>query len=466
VKFSGLASAPSGGKDVLDEKTKAYEGIQLSIMRYRDFWNLIDPHQFCSTEGDVQAGKADKRDQLLVQKQLGQTYRDVNVYAHTVRFSSSPQKDVKEDVMKTGVYILVYSNCGGYMDATVTGTVIVKNAYGFLPGNEYHKMPFYGHLLIIYVILAVIWMGLSFRWWRELFMIQNCIAVVIFFGLVECFVWFLFFNEWNASGIRGKFLFVLAILFTVIKSTFSYMLVLVASLGWGVTRPYLDTQVILKIQVLSFLYIVLDFIREAVLSFRHSHSLSIMFVLLCLLPVSLLNGAIFSWVFSALSHLMETLKERRQLEKLALFQQLWRILIGALSVATLTLLFQIFNLSRSITARWKYQWLLTDGISHGLFLFVLAAMMYLWAPHKYSQRYAYSQQIGMDADKDPPDHPGAIWGDDDDLNDDAEEGDSFWATTKGSSALVDSSPVHQSSSSKANADVIGALHTDSSKERV
>jgi len=290
--------------------------------------------------------------------------------------------------------------------------------------------------------------------------------VVIFFGLVECFVWFLFFNEWNASGIRGKFLFVLAILFTVIKSTFSYMLVLVASLGWGVTRPYLDTQVILKIQVLSFLYIVLDFIREAVLSFRHSHSLSIMFVLLCLLPVSLLNGAIFSWVFSALSHLMETLKERRQLEKLALFQQLWRILIGALSVATLTLLFQIFNLSRSITARWKYQWLLTDGISHGLFLFVLAAMMYLWAPHKYSQRYAYSQQIGMDADKDPPDHPGAIWGDDDDLNDDAEEGDSFWATTKGSSALVDSSPVHQSSSSKANADVIGALHTDSSKERV
>ena len=24
------------------------------------------------------------------------------------------------------------------------GSVVVKNAYGFLPGNEYHKMPFYG----------------------------------------------------------------------------------------------------------------------------------------------------------------------------------------------------------------------------------------------------------------------------------------------------------------------------------
>merc|ERR1712217_694773 len=137
-----------------------------------------------------------------------------------------------------------------------------------------------------------------------------------------------------------------------------------------------------------------DFIRESVLSFRHSHSLSLAFVLLCLLPVSLLNGAIFYWVFTALSSLMETLRERRQSEKLTLFQRLWKILIAALAVATFTLLFQIFNLSRSITARWKYQWLLTDGVSHILFLFVLAAMMYLWAPHKYSQRYAYSTQVG------------------------------------------------------------------------
>merc|ERR1712187_11174 len=200
------------------------------------------------------------------------------------------------------------------------------------------------------------------------------------------------------------------------------MLVLVASLGWGVTRPYLDPQVIGRIQCLCIFYIVLDFIRESVLSFRHSHSLSLAFVFLCLLPVSLLNGAIFYWVFTALSSLMETLRERRQFEKLLLFQRLWKILIAALAIATFTLLFQIFNLSRSITARWKYQWLLTDGVSHGLFLFVLAAMMYLWAPHKYSQRYAYSQQISGDADKDqdPPDHPGAIWSDDDDLNDDAE----------------------------------------------
>merc|ERR1719160_2062912 len=114
-------------------------------------------------------------------------------------------------------------------------------------------------------------MALSFRWWRELIHIQGCIAGVIFLGLVEAFLWWSFFNDWNSSGERGKFLFVLAIMSTVIKSIFSYMLVLVASLGWGITRPYLEASITRKIVGITFAYIVLDFIRETVLSFRHSH---------------------------------------------------------------------------------------------------------------------------------------------------------------------------------------------------
>jgi len=193
---------------------------------------------------------------------------------------------------------------------------------------------------------------------------------------------------------------------------------------------------------------VLDFIRESVLSYRHSHSLSMPFVLLCLLPVSLLNGAIFYWVFTALSSLMETLKERGQTEKLSLFERLWKFLIGTLAAATFTLLFQIFNLTKSVTERWKYQWLLSDGISHTLFLLVLAAMMYLWAPNKHSQRYAYSQQI--DDCENPRAQLGSIdnctvWADDKDGE--QEDADSFWAQTGGGTGV-------------APADVIGAPPVD------
>jgi hypothetical protein len=331
----------------------------------------------------------------------------------------------------TGVYILVWSNCGDFNDATVTGSVVVKNAYGFLPGNEYHKMPFYGWLSVFYILLALAWMALCLRQWRHLFHIHYCIAAVIFLGLLEGFMWWIFFNDWNHSGLRGGFLFTMAILSSTVKSVFSYMLVLVASLGWGVTRPYLDHKTLLKVQAVSFLYIVLDFIRGAVLSFRHSHSLSLAFVFLCLLPVALLNGGIFYWIFTALSNLMETLKERRQLEKLELFEKLWRILIAALLIASCTLIFLMCDLSRSISIRWHYQWFLTDGVSHILFLVVLMAMMYLWAPHTESQRYAYSHPGGKSreadrkADKDE-------WAAEDGSPGGAED-ESFWETTHGQS---------------------------------
>lgn len=433
VQFENLVVKPKaeGDKALL----KGYRSIQLSIMRYSDFWTLISPQAFCCAQANIDAGECHVADQLLVQKPPDQR-GGLEFFSKTLGLHGRQER--KHIIRTTGVYILVFSNCGDFTEATVSGRVVAKNAYGYLPGNEYHKMPFYGWLLVVYVVLGVIWAALSLRWFKELFNIQNCISAVIGFGLVESLLWYLFFNDWNVHGFRGRVLFILSILASVVKSIFSYMLVLVASLGWGVTRPYLDHDVVIKIQILSFLYIVLGFIREAVLSFRHSHSLSLAFVLLCLLPVSLLNGLIFFWVFHALSKVMDTLQERRQFEKLALFRRLWKLLIFALAIATFTLLFQIFTLSQSITTRWKYQWLFTDGITHILFLVVLAVMMYLWAPHKYSQRFAYSVQVDSGDPEPTTAYPTAdVWGDDG-ADEDGDDGESFWATTHGDATTMDS----------------------------
>lgn len=430
VKYKSLV-AHSTSPTLRDDSAgaQAYVSLQMSIIRYRDFWDLIDPNRFCSTIEDINNGLADNPPgQLMVRKPVDEPFRSVNVYRHTVRFASdSPPVDKSLPVRSSGVYVLVFSNCGDIVDATVSGSVVVKNSYGFLPGNEYHKLPFYGWLSIAYVALAVVWTVLSLRWWKELFPIQNCIAVVILFSLLESFFCYICLTNWNHTGLRSRFLFVVSILLGVVKTTFSYMLVLVASLGWGVTRPFLDSQVVFRIRSLSFLYILLDFVREVVLSFRHSHALSLAFVLLCLLPVSLLNGVIFYWVFTALSNLMETLSARRQTEKLVLFQRLSKILVFALTVATVAVLYHIFTLSRSVAARWRQEWLFTDGIVHLIFLTVLLAMMFLLAPHKASQRYAYSQQV--DAEAGDADNPEAIWADEDDALDDEADGESFWATT-------------------------------------
>jgi len=274
---------------------------------------------------------------------------------------------------------------------------------------------------------------LSLRWFKEVITIQNCIAGVILLGLIEAFVWYLFFSDWNSKGSRGNVVFVLAMLSSVAKSIFSYMLVLVAALGWGVTRPYLDKDVTFRIQAVCWLYILLGVVREVVLSFRHSHSLPMAFVLLCLLPVSLLNGVIFYWVFTALSSLIQTLKDRGQTDKLQVFQRLWAILIFSLGIATVTLLYQIFALSRSLSTSWRHQWFYTDGVSHILFLLVLVSMMYLWAPHKNSQRYAYNQVDVKEPDAISADDvvPAASASPDwvDEVGDDDDDDDTFMSST-------------------------------------
>eukprot|EP00928_Gymnodinium_smaydae_P016743 TRINITY_DN16336_c0_g1_i1.p1 TRINITY_DN16336_c0_g1~~TRINITY_DN16336_c0_g1_i1.p1 ORF type:complete len:505 (-),score=59.27 TRINITY_DN16336_c0_g1_i1:95-1609(-) len=439
---------------VLSGSTSA--SIQMSIMRYQDFWTLINPYQFCSSSEDVANGKAERVNELMVQKSRSQKLEDVDTYVHTV--PTGAPKNVRRDIHATGIYILVFSNCGDTDNGVVSGKVAVKNAYGYLPGIEYNKMPFYLWLFAIYVVLNLFWFFLSLRWWKQLFNIQKCIGAVLFIGMVECILWYAFLNDWNNTGRRGRMLFVLAVAFTVAKSVFSYMLVLVASLGWGVTRPFLDKGTTMKIQALSFLYIVLDIVREYVLSFRHSHSISFLFVVLCLLPVSLMNGLIFYWVFTALSNLMETLQERRQTEKLALFQKLWTILVIALTLAAIALLFQFFDMSRdNYSARWKYQWLFADAVSHALFLGVLICIMYLWAPHAESQRYTYSEQLDMEMEG-----QGAIWADEDVFGEDNDDPDSFWAATReeeggafGMNAdVIGKKPTVQDGSSRGSADLL------------
>eukprot|EP00933_Yihiella_yeosuensis_P051179 TRINITY_DN49046_c0_g1_i1.p1 TRINITY_DN49046_c0_g1~~TRINITY_DN49046_c0_g1_i1.p1 ORF type:complete len:514 (+),score=70.05 TRINITY_DN49046_c0_g1_i1:40-1581(+) len=442
VKFHDMSSHSTDSSRP-DASLVDYKAAQLSILPYRNFWKLINPDKFCSTAEDVKAGSAKAVNQLFAQKSPGEKDADVNLYTHTLGFYASEADkpaDRQLPVHSTGVYILVFSNCGDFSNGQVTGSVIVKNAYGFLPGNEYHKMPFYGWMSMLYAMMAIVWMALSLRYWKELFHIQYCVAVVILLGLVETFLWWRFFGDWNESGTRGRFLFILAILASVTKSIFSYMLVLVGSLGWGVTRPYLDQWTITKVQLTSFIYIVLDFIRESVLSFRHSHSLSIAFVLLCLLPVAVLNGIIFYWIFTALSGLMDTLAERKQQEKLLLFQRLWKILIVSLALASCSVLFQLFDLSRSISIRWHYQWFFVDGVSHILFCLVLMAMMYLWAPHTNSQRYAYKQVDSYEEKAETKAADKEIWADEGALDDDDDD-DSFWASTRGKGGSVKPSTI-------------------------
>eukprot|EP00930_Biecheleria_cincta_P099186 TRINITY_DN90828_c0_g1_i1.p1 TRINITY_DN90828_c0_g1~~TRINITY_DN90828_c0_g1_i1.p1 ORF type:complete len:509 (+),score=100.34 TRINITY_DN90828_c0_g1_i1:71-1597(+) len=424
----------SSASDRPDSTLKDYEGIQLSVMRYEDFWAQVKPERMCSTQEDIAAGLAKNLDHLIINRPSGTSFDEVHVYRHQMRFGASV--DQEKTVTKSGVYILVMSNCGVFDRAMISGSVILKNPHGYLPANEFVKLKFFLGLGGFYLVLLVIWSLLCCIWKDELLGFHKCILAVIVIGLLESALCYVFLMDWNSNGIRTQSLFGVAVLLSVLRTTTSYMMVLVACLGWGVTRAELDSSITCRIVLLSFSYIVLNFIREIVISFRHTHSLPMYFVMLCLLPVSLMNGGIFYWVFSALASLIENLQSTGQTEKLSVFQKLWWILICAIVFACATLLVQLFLFSKNAAHYWREQWLVTDLAPHAVFAFVLVAIMILWKPAEGSQRLAYSVQIGGDEEgaignaQGPDTADGSAWADEVVIEDEDKEDDSFWAGGK------------------------------------
>eukprot|EP00930_Biecheleria_cincta_P032481 TRINITY_DN22541_c0_g1_i1.p1 TRINITY_DN22541_c0_g1~~TRINITY_DN22541_c0_g1_i1.p1 ORF type:complete len:505 (+),score=79.44 TRINITY_DN22541_c0_g1_i1:80-1594(+) len=431
VKFHNLV-VKSSAPDRPDDTLKDYQGVQLSIMRYLDFWSQVDRSRMCSTPDDVKQGLSHTTDHLIIRRDFGESFADAHVYRHQLRFGQTTS-DEQKVVTKSGVYVLVLSNCGSFDQATISGTVIVRNPHGYLPANEFPKIKFFLRLGAFYCAIGVVWALLCWRWRTELLKFHKCIAAVIVLGIIECGLTYMFLQDWNSDGIRSKLLFGLALFFSITRTTTSYMLVLVACLGWGVTRPMLDNATSCYISVLSVAYIALNFVREIVITFRHTNSLPLYFVMLCLLPVSLMNGGIFYWVFSALQTLMETLEARGQSQKLRIFEKLKWILIVSIFFAVATLVVQVLYFAKNAAQYWRDQWLITDMAPNAVFAFVLVAIMVLWAPHSDSQRYAYSTQIdgneesgiGAQAGTEAADR--SVWLDE---KDGIEGDDSFWSSTK------------------------------------
>ncbi|CEM00632.1 unnamed protein product [Vitrella brassicaformis CCMP3155] len=477
---TGNESSAASGMAVTTSDYRGYESIELTLTKYKDFWDQVNPHKFCCSPKDVSnhPDVCARQDTLMKVQHHSHPHHGKErhhhdpgtnkaLFSHVTRLpadeSELPPRE-KHLIRESGVYMLAFSNCGdksglvylplpsAAVDGTqpqttrgsnttsgpkpttlspvtthpisanapltqsayptqlpvkLSGRVIVRNPYGYLPGIEYPKLVFYGWLTGGYLLLLLVWVMASARYWRELIMLQNCIGGVILLGFLECFFWYWLYSDWNQRGVRGFGLFFVSLLLSVTKNVFSYMLVLVASLGWGVTRPTLDNGTVCRVQVIVILYIVLDTIKELILSLsRHSYHLSSVIIMFCFVPVALLNLIIFYWTFAALTSLIKKLRYRRQHEKLALFWRLCTVLVISVACAAINLLYSFYAFSQNIRLYWRSEWWFTDGVNHLIFVSVLVCIMYLWAPHKNSQRYAYSHEVPADdpeeAAKDDP----------------------------------------------------------------
>ena len=109
-------------------------------------------------------------------------------------------------IKKSGLYTVLLANCdhANPMDVLVTGETHWMNPYGYLPGEYYGMMPFFGVMASLYAIVALAWFVLCATNWSEVLILQLWISLVIGLGLLENSLKFADYLGWNAAGERDS----------------------------------------------------------------------------------------------------------------------------------------------------------------------------------------------------------------------------------------------------------------------
>lgn len=117
-----------------------------------------------------------------------------------------------------------------------------RGRYGYLPGELFGMMPFFGVMACVYFVVFVSWAALAAWHWAELTTVQGWISVVLGLGLLENAVKFGDYLSWNAAGHRNPATLSAALVLGVTKRALSRALVVMVSLGYSVVRPSLGLQ--------------------------------------------------------------------------------------------------------------------------------------------------------------------------------------------------------------------------------
>jgi len=277
------------------------------------------------------------------------------------------------------------------------------NPYGYLPGRLYPLLHFYGYMSLLYLVVSILWFILNAYFWRDIVMLQNFISLVLGLCMLEMTIWFFDYRNFNMTGIRHLGAWICAMLLSVLRRTFSRILVVIVSLGYGVCRPTLGDDS-WKLITLGSIYFVAESALELLIRYDETDEVGTFWRVVLSLPPAILNAIVYWWIFLALSRLTEQLKIRRQDDKLQIFTQFTRVLMFSLLLAVGYAVYQMYYMSSGFEySKWQNKWLLDTAIPELLYTLVLLTILILWRPSTNNKRFAYAQLAPTEATALPDD---------------------------------------------------------------
>ncbi|KAJ5433047.1 uncharacterized protein N7458_012203 [Penicillium daleae] len=307
---------------------------------------------------------------------------------------------IKYPVHKTGFYcVSTYAYSGEDYNAVIT----FRNSYGELPAAQIAKLPFYGALTIVYAVVGMFWAFLYVQNRHDILPVQNYITAILVFLIVEQLMTWGFYDYQNRHGLNtmAKALMVIVAILNAGRNAFSFFLLLIVCMGYGVVKPSLGRTMV-YVRILAFAHFIFAMVYSiASLSITPEGAGPL--VLLIVLPLAGTLTAFYVWTLNSLNATMKDLIDRKQKTKALMYKKLWWCILGSIVVIFGFFFINSFAFAgRSdasfVPEHWKTRWFVLDGWLNLVYLFDIAFVAYLWRPTVNNRRFAMSDELAQDDD--------------------------------------------------------------------
>lgn len=309
-------------------------------------------------------------------------------------------------------------------DKTTTnyrGKITFQNAFGELSASEIPKLPAYGILTLCYAIALALF-GFQFfmkRKENQILPLQRYLLAMLAFLTFETFVVWSYYDLVNRSKNPSShfvvfYMFFLSILNSA-KITFSFFLLLCISLGYGVVVLKLNKKVMFRCKLLagaqflaSLFYLLGTYHNSTANSTQYSSDIetsdqNVLLGMVPLIPISITVTIYYIAIMISIRQTTASLHQQRQIIKLQLYQNLFRMMFLSLFLTFAALFFSSFFFlgmtnTQMVEANWKGAYFLFEFWPSVVFFFVFMGIAWLWRPTETSYMLTISQQLSTGDD--------------------------------------------------------------------
>ncbi|KAH9430900.1 hypothetical protein MCOR02_008221 [Pyricularia oryzae] len=319
---------------------------------------------------------------------------------HTQVVDLKDPKPFNYPIKNTGYYCIFTAE---YTRSDYEAIVEFRNAFGELPAAQIPKLPFYGGITILYALVAVFWGLLYYRHRSDILPVQNYITAILIFLVVEMLLTWAFYDYLNRHGSNtlSKFLLVLVAVLNAIRNSFSFFLLLIVCMGYGVVKHTLGkTMIYVRYLAIAHFFFGLVY---AVASLVITPDSAGPFVLLIVLPLAGTLTAFYVWTLNSLNLTLKELNERKQHVKEGMYKKLWWCILISIIVIFGFFFFSSFSFTSMrdpdyVPFHWKTRWFMLDGWLNLVYFADVAFIAYVWRPTANNRRFAMSDEIAQEDD--------------------------------------------------------------------